>query len=315
MVFERKFSNIAELKNEPLYKKLENDIHTNKASEKVFPAIRKNEIHFYYKGGRLFKYSGRSFKTHLKYAFVCDDKETNRDVTTSVLKCIEVADFTNGYKRIKERCALYNKGLESLFVSKLFQKYSYVTSSENIVLLDIEAALTTSERADMVLYDRNNQRIKFVEAKLFSNGELRSSKQSETVPNEETTVKKETAKSVIDQIERYEDTITKNENDIKKAYKNYIDIVNELFGLKIPNDKIKISKKAGLIFFDFNGNDVNSKAVENKKKELSSPENKYKIDERNIYAVGDTNDASLGQLFLYDLQEEEKTNTLCPNLI
>ena len=167
----------------------------------------------------------------------------------------------------------------------------------------------------MVLYDRNNQRIKFVEAKLFSNGELRSSKQSEAVPNEETTVKKETAKSVIDQIERYEDTITKNENDIKKAYKNYIDIVNELFGLKIPNDKIKISKKAGLIFFDFNGNDVNSKAVENKKKELSSPENKYKIDERNIYAVGDTNDASLGQLFLYDIQEEEKTNTLCPNLI
>ena len=41
MVFERKFSNIAELKNEPLYKKLKADIYTTKASDKVFPAIRK----------------------------------------------------------------------------------------------------------------------------------------------------------------------------------------------------------------------------------------------------------------------------------
>ena len=304
MAFERNFKNFDDLERAPLFEKLKNDILINKAAKKVFPAIRKNEIHFYYKGGRLFKFSGKSFTTHLKYAFVCKDDEKNRDVTMSVLKDIKVADFTQGYKRIKERCALYNKGLESFFVSKLFKKYSYVTSKEDVVLLDIEAALTRENRADMVLYDKKKQIIKFVEAKLFSNGELKSSKKTETVPNEEITPKKVTDKSVIDQIERYEGKIAEKEKEIKEAYKNYIDVVNKLFGLKLPNNEIKISKKVGLIFFDFNGNDVSSQAIEKKKKELLSSE--YKIDERNIYAVGDTNNASLWQLLRCNGLEEKE---------
>jgi hypothetical protein len=291
MVFERKFSNIAELKNEPLYKKLKADIYTTKASDKVFPAIRKGEVHFYYKGGRLFKYTVGGFETHLKYGFVCNDRIKDKDITESNLNDMQIiTNFVDGYKRIKERCALYNKELESFYVSKLFNKYSYVTGKD-IVLLDIEAALTGSERADIVLYDTKRQIIKFVEAKLYSNGELSASEESKQILPAETVPQKETAPKVIEQIKRYEKEIKKQKDDIKKAYKKYIDIVNELFNLKLPNDNITISEKVGLIFFGFNGNDVKSEAFDKKKEAL-----KKHIDEKNIYPIGNTDNAALKQL-------------------
>lgn len=76
MAFKRGLSNeiIEQLKSEPLFKRMEEDIH----SGAVFPAIRNNQIDFYYQGGGLFHYDGNTFKTHIKYT-VADYKNINKN--------------------------------------------------------------------------------------------------------------------------------------------------------------------------------------------------------------------------------------------
>ncbi|MHC4216229.1 MAG: hypothetical protein ACYSWP_22990 [Planctomycetota bacterium] len=81
---------------------------------KVFPAIRNNTIDFYHKGGRLFSFDG-NFKTHHKFASIFKWKD---DIYENDLSNVEVIrNFCDGYKQIKERCALFSK-TESKGVSK-----------------------------------------------------------------------------------------------------------------------------------------------------------------------------------------------------
>jgi len=235
--FERKFGKSLndKLKSSDLWK-----IHLKKDCEKqkVFFAIRNNDIGFYHNGGRLFHFDKKNdFKTHIKYAAVIEN--TDKDyLTEKELKLKLISDFSNNYERIKENCTLYS-GIEAQGISKIYHKYSYL-SNEDIVVLDIEVSFEAigkgqkQNRIDILLFNKKNKTLKFIEAKHYSNKEI----WSKTTPK------------VIGQIEKYEKQIKKNENEIIIAYSNYINAINFVFNLKLPLPQ-KIEDKVSLLIFGF----------------------------------------------------------------
>lgn len=243
MTFIRGFSvdRIKALKGSALFmNKLKNCIGTGE----VFPAIRKNKMHFYYYGGRLFEFDGK-FKTHSKYGFV----PTNEDgyIYESTLITIQPAkDFESGFDKIKKRCLEYAK-VEAMGVSALykFSAWSKNTVEDGIVLLDIEAMFsknndTSTSKFDIVLYNGKNQEILVVEAKHFSNSGLWSSQNKPEVNA---------------QLKRYNDIIKKKKGEILDAYSNQIQIMNGLFG-KSFNPPKAICEDVGLLIFGFDRNQL-----------------------------------------------------------
>lgn len=311
------------LKDDIYRVKVKDENNRYKPIDKVFPAIRDGYIDFYYKGGRLFEFTEKGFATHLKYGFVCNDDEDDTNICeTAISRKKVIKNYTEGYDRIKERCALYNKGRESSFVAKLFDNYSYVTNNrdsditgkqeDDIVVLDIEAAFSNPEvpkkgqkkekdkkqpkkvdKPDIVLFHKKKQLIKFVEAKLYSNDELSALAKLEYPDNENALSEQKMVPKVINQIKRYEGQITKQKNQIKEAYTKYINIVNDLFDLDLKNDNITICEKVGLIFFNYDGAHEQSA----KYKQIRDRLEKSMDDKRDLYPIGDTDQAKLYQLF------------------
>jgi len=229
---------ISNLQAEPLYPFLLNDI----VKGSVFPAMRNNQVDFYFKGGNLFKYNDRGFRTHIKYAAVIEKDKTDY-LTEKELGNYKLAvDFSNSYQRIKENCSIYS-GIEATGVSEIYHRHSYVGRSEGIVVLDIEISLksqdidSTQDRIDILLYNADERKLKFVEAKHYSNSEIWS---------------KNDAK-VISQIKRYEAQIKSKKADIIAEYNKYIVIVNNLFNGNLPPVE-DIDEKVTLLIFDFDNN-------------------------------------------------------------
>lgn len=81
---------------------------------------------------------------------------------------------------------------------------------------------------------KENSVLQIAEAKLFSNTEIRA----ESVP------------PVVEQIKRYEENVAEYEEEIINAYKDYVEIVNELFELHLPKPK-DINNTVNLLIFDF----------------------------------------------------------------
>lgn len=278
MGFERILdANIIEgLKKESLYcDYLLNDIKNGK----VFPAIRKNEIHFYYKGGRLFKYTAQGFLTNIFYipVFPKDgDKEGDvNEINLCKLKLIE--KFTEAYEDIKRRCKEYNMGSESAGVAELYEKYSYITSLDNIVLLDIELVLLSqdedkgTDRIDILLLNKESGVLQAVEAKLYENNELKGK-----------------PPAVISQIKRYQDNIEESKDSILSAYNNYIKIVNNLFELNLcPIESI--NPNVNLIYFGFDTPQKQSKKFKEIKDGLKGIS--------NVLSIGSASNANLSQVF------------------
>lgn len=227
--FSRKFSqNITPC---PLWDKLLKNCGTGK----VFPAIRNNQIDFYYQGGKLFSYNNRGFSTHQKYAAAIGDFYANYLTESEMQKSSLISSYDQGYDRIKENCKNYS-GLEALGVSALYHKNSYVKEDSRVVVLDIEVSFGSKDRVDILLYDLDERELMFVEAKHYSNSELWA-KPGHTPP-------------VVYQIERYNDIIDKHQQEIIDAYQNYIKIVNTMFKLNIE-EPVGITQKTKLYIFGF----------------------------------------------------------------
>jgi len=240
MSFERKLekSLIDKLKNSDLWQKpLKEDCE----EQNVFFAVRNNDIGLYYKGGKLFGFDINEFKTHIKYASVIDNADTyyltEKELATKKL----ISDFKGNYDRIKDNCKLYS-GIEAQGVSEIYHKYSYL-SDENVVVLDIEISFEAVDktsgkkqgRIDILLYNKEKQALKFVEAKHYSNPEIWS----------------KTKPKVIGQINNYEKQIKKNKNEIITAYTNYIEAINAVFfDLKLPLPRT-VEDKVSLLIFGF----------------------------------------------------------------
>ena len=206
--------------------------------QKVFLAIRDNLIDFYHRGGRLFCFDKQGFKTHIKYASVIP--KTGKDyLTEPELSDYKLAaDFKTNYHRIKENCSNYS-GIEAAGVSALYHKHSYL-SDNNIIVLDIEVSFesfneeNTQDRIDILLYKKDTQTLQFVEAKHYSNSEIRS----------------RTTPGVIDQVNKYESQILKRRTEILSGYTEYLKIVNNIFNISLPKPKT-IEDKVILLIFGF----------------------------------------------------------------
>lgn len=216
-------------------------------NQNVFFTIRDNRIDLYHKGGKLFGFDSNGYKTHIKFAAVIS-KDKNNYLTEKELsnpKYLFATDFKKNYKRIKENCKHYS-GLEALGVSELYHKYSYLSNSE-IIVLDIEVSFQSlnkdkkQDRIDILLYDKKNKILQFVEAKHYTNPEIWSSK----------------TPKVIKQIKRYESQI-KDKQNIIREYSNYIKIINNIFNINLQSPK-DINDKVTLLIFGFDSDQKQGK--------------------------------------------------------
>lgn len=234
-----KKNSIETLKKEVIFKDyLKPDIDKGK----VFPAIRNEYIDFYFNGGRIFKYE-KDFETHIKYASVFKSK-SDYIIEDDLKEIGIIKNFAEGYENIKKNCSLYS-GDEAKGVSEIYNEFSCAKKiNSDIVVIDIEIALSSNNeftedkkrnRIDLLLYNQKERKLRFIEAKTFSNSEIWSSKSNP---------------KVLEQIQRYEEQLEKRENEIIEAYSNYVGIINELFDLNIEKPD-KLDKHAALLIFGF----------------------------------------------------------------
>ncbi len=229
-------ANIESLLNTKLFReKLNHDI----IKGVVFPAIRNNYLDFYHKGGGLFSFD-KDFSTHKKYAAVFKSK--NDYISESELKQIEpIEDFSDGYEQIKQNCSLYS-GIEAKGVSQIYHKFSFTQKNSEVVVLDIEISFKskteekTQDRIDILLFNKKEQKLRFYEAKNFTNKEIWSTENKRP--------------EVVFQIQRYEKQIKEECSCILSQYRNYIRILNKLFGCDLPEPK-DIDEKVTLLVFGF----------------------------------------------------------------
>jgi len=205
----------------------------------VFLAIRNGYISFYHKGGSLFKFDNKGFSTHRKHAIVIDVDEENAPknyIYDGELSNIQINNFFDGYDGIKKNCELY-PGVEAEGVSKLYQKSSYLCD-EPFFVLDIEIAFKKEEgkqaRIDILLYDTSSRKLRFVEAKHFSNSDIWSKNEPK----------------VITQIKEYEGQIAKHEKDLVDKYGLYIDCLNLIFNKQFKFPQC-IDPNVSLLIFGF----------------------------------------------------------------
>ncbi len=223
-----------------------NKIEQDCKNQNVFFAIRDNRLDLYHKGGRLFCYDSSGFKTHLKYASVIN--ESGKDyLTESELSSYRLAsNFENNYQRIKENCSNYS-GIEASGVSYLYHKHSYLSNS-NVIVLDIEISFESlneenhQDRIDILLFNKDSKTLQFVEAKHFSNNEIWS----------------KTDPKVIGQIKRYESQIAKRKKEILSAYSEYIETINRIFNISLP-EPTKIDDNVTLLIFGFDNDQKNGR--------------------------------------------------------
>lgn len=258
MAFERKFAenNIEKLKREKLFTGyLRRDIvetfsEREDANRDVFPAVRKGRIDFYHRGGKLFSYDGK-FSTHPKYASVLACSKAN--VTeVDLLDAPRMTSFTEYYKRIKENCAVF-AGDEAESVSRLYNQFSCAKkdSEGDIVVLDIEVSFANKDedepgvnrkrsrqdRIDVLLFKKSEGKLRFVEAKLFWNPDIRA-KVGATPP-------------VVGQIGRYRTQLKDNEQDILIQYRNHVRVMNKLFESNLPEpESLDLEPRLYVFAFD-----------------------------------------------------------------
>lgn len=250
-MFERKLDEriIRKLQKENLFNvNLQRDI----VGGEVFPAIRKDCIDFYYRGGRLFSFGKGGFTTHVKYASVYDYGRSY--VTeTSLKEMVPVKDFSGSYDRIKENCGNYTS-VEPFGVSRLYRFSPFVRHPGRYVLLDVEVSLKQDprlddepgydednirrkmDRIDILLYDLKDCVLHFIEAKDFSNSEIWSKDKPK----------------VIEQVQKYDKQLVQREDEILKAYSDYVSLMKDLFPVELEKPK-NLIRETGLYIFGYDG--------------------------------------------------------------
>lgn len=209
-------------KNIELFKLLKNDI----LSGIVFPAVRKNQLYFYYKGGCLFKYSNG--------AFTRDEAYKKYDLGIFGLSDYEAAKkqnenkFTNTKGSNKERQLLDSLNCNTFCSNKTF----------STIVLDIEVNLNGTigggKKCDLVLYNQQSFELMFVEGKIFSDSRIN--------------VKCGLIPEVISQVNTYSAAVAEQEQTIIDQYANYIKIINNLFGTNYNAPKIIIQPAKLLVY-------------------------------------------------------------------
>jgi hypothetical protein len=223
----------------------------------VFPAIRGGYICFYYGGSRLFKYENGKFTTHVKFGFIPKCGDGNGEFKEEALGTMPpIANFCEGYEWIKARAAKHAKdakpeaaGVSALHRFSPFNK-NRADGDCRYVLLDTEISFNpkdieadadeadtgpkgSQDRLDLVLYDTQDRRLLFCEAKHYSNDEFWDG-------------------TVVSQITRYNKQLQNKWKVILEQYGNYVDGMNALFGTSLPVPT-GVQKECGLFLLGYNG--------------------------------------------------------------
>ena len=290
MSFKRRFDSIKVLKEQTLYKKcLLPDIK----SGVVFPAVRNNRMDFYYMGGKLFSFDNKNlFSTHLKYASVAIGESLGPYVTEEDIKEISIANFVDGYERIKENCAKHS-GKEAEGVSQIYGKYSCARSNvDDVVVLDIEVSLRKeddeyaielnktsragSDRMDLLMFDTVSGELRFFEAKHHSNGDLRA---------------RHGKPKIIGQMNRYSSQLQANTvySEIIDAYKKHVKAINDLLepDKKLPEPKA-INPNPCLLIFGYDSE---------QKRKLKDYVGQYGDTDFSVYTIGNIKAVNARTLF------------------
>lgn len=208
-------------KNSALFNLLKKDI----VAGVVFPAVRKNQIYFYYEGGNLYKFSNGKFmrdKAFEKYGGV-------EGSSYEIAKKQVENKFTNKMGSAKERRLLNVLYRHTFGNERLF----------DTIVLDIEVNLNgkvaCGKKCDLVIYNVPSGEIMFVEGKVFSDSRVN--------------VTRGNTPKVIEQVKEYSLAIEEQAQTIISQYANHVDIINCLFGSKYPTPK-KLIQPAKLLVYE-----------------------------------------------------------------
>lgn len=188
----------------------------------VFPAVRNNELHFYYKGGCLYRF--------VKGVFVRDSNFNRYSEGTEGLPPYERAKKENENKFTNKKGGVTERGL----LDRLYSNTYNHSLKSRVVVLDIEVNLNglvgKGKKCDLVLLNTTTDEIMFVEGKVFSDSRVKCL--YGTVPE------------VIEQVNVYTQAITEQKETVIEQYAEHIRIVNSLFSTSYkPPKKIIIPAK------------------------------------------------------------------------
>lgn len=172
----------------------------------VFPAVRGNELHFYYKGGCLYKFAGGAFFRDINYELYSNG--------TDGLSIYEKAKKQNENKYTN----ISGEVTERRLLDSLYCHTFNTHLRSNVVVLDIEVNLGGKfvRKCDLVLLNTQTDEIMFVEGKVYSDDRVRSAVGH--IPK------------VIEQVNIYSAALAEQHQNILAQYGECIRIINKLFG-------------------------------------------------------------------------------------
>lgn len=231
------FTDVAGLHAHPFFNNtgLKEDL----AAGEVFPAIRKNEVHFYHGGARLCVYKNGHTYTNNRYLELPDDGRS-RDIR------IRDEWFTPAkYRAIKGKCKDWRPPEKELsIVSELFPEFSIAADrspADRARLLDIECRFSGAAEGetaqDMIdcLFLAADGTLVFVEAKRTDNPEARGSAGSEP--------------AVAGQLRRYRQQLGSESlrKEIKNVYAGVTDTLGLILRRQLPSPQA-VFEKVPLLF-------------------------------------------------------------------
>lgn len=192
----------------------------------VFPAVRKNELHFYYRGGCLYKFAGGSFKRDKNFGKIKTEEQG--------LSEYEIAKKQNELRFMRHDGKIMERQLLDALNRHTFD-FSY---SGNTVVLDIEVDLNGTvgrgKKCDIVLLNKRTNELMFVEGKVFSDRRVN--------------VAVSFTPEVINQVNTYTSAIAEQNQSIIEQYARHIGILNGLFKTCYRPPE-KVIKPAKLLVF------------------------------------------------------------------
>ncbi len=219
---------IEQLKKMPWFEFLKKDVERGE----VFPALRYGgDIHFYYQGARICKYTGNMNgapkATKSGKPFNPVNQEAYEEIKR---KCRDWAPKASGEAR--ERAAL----------SRLYSSFSpYVQPAPSMILLDMEIGfprlynggkkIHDNIQIDLLFLDKSTGTLYFIEAKEAGDSRIKG---------KETASKSFDSSEVAEQLNKYNDNLAKREGNILSAYQNHLNIMREIFNCVIYSGELKL---------------------------------------------------------------------------
>lgn len=203
----------------------------------VFPAVRNDELHFYYKGGCLFKF--------VKGAFFRDANYENHSQETEGLSAYDKAKKQNENKFKKPN----GDARERQLLDELYRYTFNSAHNSDVVVLDIEVNLkgdvAWGKKCDLVLLNTLTDEIMFVEGKVYDDDRVKRQLNAKKDPE------------VIEQVNLYSAAIADQADRIIAQYAEHVRIVNALFGTDFNAPKSLVQPAKLLVYETGTGKQVN----------------------------------------------------------